>query len=106
MSTNRYESIRRSLHDELHKQGKATEYHLSLADDYVKYEQEKDVLFKDIKKTGPRYTTQGAHGSEITKDNKSYGQVMNITKTQLSILKSLGIDVTVVNDDSGLDDYM
>lgn len=106
MNDNRYESIRKSIHDELRKQGKATEYHLSLADDYVKYEREKDVLFEDIKKTGPRYVTEGTHGAKITKDNKSYGQVMNITKTQLSILKSMGIDENVINEESDMNDYM
>lgn len=106
MDETRYESIRTSLHEELRKQGKATDYHLSLADDYVTYEREKDVLFEDIKKTGPRYVTEGTHGAMITKDNKSYGQVMNITKTQLSILKSLGIDENVIQETSDVDDYM
>ena len=85
--------IRKALLDELEKQGKLTEYNVSLVDDYVHYD-----MMKDIEKTGPRYTAEGTAGKMITKDNKSYGQAFNCTSVMLKILTKLDIEKSVVDE--------
>ena len=92
------EMIRKALLDELEKQGKLTEYNISLVDDYVHYDMMKDELMKDIEKTGPRYTVEGTAGKMITKDNKSYGQAFNCTSVMLKILTKLDIEKSVVDE--------
>ncbi|OUC52447.1 hypothetical protein B7939_00540 [Eggerthia catenaformis] len=97
--------IRESIINELEKQNKTTKYHLDLAEDYMKYYDMKEKLFDDIKENGPRITTAGTGGAEITKDNKSYNLITKTTDTMLKILKSLNIENNIV-EMSDEDAYM
>ena len=100
-----YKDIKNSLIEELNKQGKTAKYFMDMADDYMKYYVIKERLQEDIDKNGPRITCPSSTGKMVIKDNKSYAQLINVSKIMINILTTLGIDQTDIEEDVE-DDYM
>lgn len=83
--------VKESLIKQLENKSAATDYFLSLIDDYIFYFIEEQGMQEDVKKKGRSYKTKSASGFPILKENESLKNAVTFNKQKLAILKQLGL---------------
>ncbi len=93
--------IRESLMAQLRAKGADVSHFEALVDDYMEYCKLIKKMKADIKKRGMTYTATSAAGKEYEKDNPNVKLLPQYTRSQLAILKELGLTTDKIAEDDG-----
>ncbi|WP_291636567.1 hypothetical protein [Clostridium sp.] len=97
--------VKESLIRQLENKKAATDYFLSLIDDYMFYFNEEQSMQEDVKTRGRSYKAKSASGFMIIKENENLKNAVTFSKQKLAILKQMGLTTDdVIGDD--VDDEM
>lgn len=93
--------IRESLMAQLRAKGADVSHFEALVDDYMEYCKLIKKMKADIKKRGMTYKATSAAGKEYEKDNPNVKLLPQYTRSQLAILKELGLTTDKIAEDDG-----
>ena len=93
--------IRESLMAQLRAKGADVSHFEALVDDYMEYCNLIKKMKADLKKRGMTYTATSAAGKEYEKDNPNVKLLPQYTRSQLAILKELGLTTDKIAEDDG-----
>lgn len=96
--------IKRSLEEQLRRQGGEVSHFQDLICDYMSFYEVKEKLEKDIEKRGVSYETMSASGYPVIKQNQSIKDLVAVNKQMLTLLEKLKMttDKAAVTQDEEL----
>lgn len=97
--------VKKSLVEQLTKQGKTARFYMDLINDYISYWHIKELLVEDIEKKGIRYDYTNGNGVKTEKPNESVQNLQKTTATMLKIMSDLNLKEPIITS-SAEDDYL
>lgn len=97
--------VRKSLEEQLEKQGKTAKFYYDLVNDYMRYWNLKEKLITDVERNGLRYKTINGNGLPVEKPNESVVNLQKTTATMLKILADLNLKEITPTDVSSEEGY-
>lgn len=94
LSSEKYQTIKQDLIDQLERNETVGEYYTDLVDDYMNMWVTKNLLIDDIQQRGPMVRYDNGGGQKGKKKNDSIELLLKVNKQMLEILSKIGIEPT------------